>query len=322
MLISRESYLVVSDLHFNTHKQNRFNYHQECVEIIEQLHIINRGIVADKKFLISLGDIVDRGKKDSILYDQILQLLKMLISDFDDVFQVLGNHEKTYYHDNPLFSFIASFDTQALSGWKAKPKSSTPCIKVVDRLEFADVEFVFRHYGTAVHRISDKTGILFTHENIFPEAAKHVVPYLKQSYSGKLDGYAFVFNAHLHSIRATWSIGDTQIHNLGSLLRTSSDDIDDVDLNRIVPVVYINNNRLETIQFAKITLPERNLVYQDESYADQKEVRELAKERKEYKELGRIFYDNDEPLKFVDEAVDSTRDFQIRCLWNKIKGGL
>jgi len=230
---------VVPDLHFSSHKQNRFNYYGECLDVIEQIHDINNRAIADEKFLISLGDIVDRGKSIVGLYNKVSQLIKLLIESFDATYITLGNHEKTYHADNPIFSFIQSFDTEALRGWKAKPESLTPEIIVTDRLGFEDVEFVFRPYGTSVDKVSDKIGILFMHDNLYPSEARTLVPYVKHNYAQSIEEFDFVFNGHLHSIRTPWNLGNTQIHNLGSLLRTKSDEVSDTDLIRLIPVIYI-----------------------------------------------------------------------------------
>jgi len=322
MLISRESYIVVSDLHFNSHKQNRFNYYQECLDVIEDIHRINKNIQADKKYLISLDDMVDRGKPTSSLYDKVVQLIKYLLEPFDGSYIALGNHSRTYHVDNPLFSFIQSFDTPALNHWKAKPVSLTKDIIVTDRLEFEDVEFVFRPYGTAVDKISEKMGILFMHDDLYPPGVDRLVPYVKHRYTHPLEKFDFVFNGHLHSIRTVWSMGRTQIHNLGSLLRTKSEEVMDTDLVRMVPVIYIDGGYFETIRMETITLPPREAVYKEEAYQEQHEVYEMQKERKAYKDFGKVFAFDAEPLELVDEAVSATRNFRVTSLWNKIKGEL
>jgi len=89
--------VVVADLHFNSHKQNRFNYYDECLDVIEQIHTIADDADADKKHLISLDDMVDRGKSTSNLYDKVVQLIKYLIEPFDKAYIALGNHSKTYH---------------------------------------------------------------------------------------------------------------------------------------------------------------------------------------------------------------------------------
>jgi len=320
--ISRESYIVVPDLHFNSHKQNRFNYYKECLDVINDIHFINSSIKADKKHLISLDDMVDRGKSISNLYDRVVQLIKYLIEPFDEIYITLGNHSRTYHIDNPLFSFIQSFDTAALNGWKAKPVSLTKDIIVTDRIEFENVEFVFRPYGTAVDKLSDKMGVLFMHDNLYPPEADGMLPYVKHKYMHPLEKFDFVFNGHLHTIRTVWNIGSTQIHNLGSLLRTQSDEVSDTDLIRLIPVIYITDGNFETINMERITLPPREEVYKEEAYQEQRLNYELSKERKEYKDFGKVFALDAEPLKLVDEAVNATRNFRVSSLWNKIKGEL
>jgi hypothetical protein len=93
-------------------------------------------------------------------------------------------------------------------------------------------------------------------------------------------------------------------------------------LIRLIPVIYLIQGKLETIKMEQITLPPRELVYKEEAYAEQKENRLLANERKEFKEFGKVFAFGDDPLVQVEDAVKATGDFRVKSLWNKIKGEL
>lgn len=315
----REAYIIASDLHFNSHKRNRFDYYGECLDVIDKLHRITSEIQADKKNLISLDDMVDRGKTTPQLYDKVVQLIKLLIDPYDNTYIALGNHTKTYHIDNPLFSFIKSFDTDALIGWKGVPKSLTQGIQVLDRLIFDDMEFVFRPYGTNTDKITDKSGILFMHDDLYPPGAESLVPYVKHRYYGSIEHYDFVFNGHLHSIRTVWNNGQTQVHNLGSLLRTKSDEVLDTDLLRIIPVIYINNGKFETIELKEIILPPREVVYMELEYQKSKEVYLLKKERDIVKDYGKVLDFDGDPIKGVSEAVRAASNFRVSGLWNRIR---
>ena len=322
MLIERVCYIVVTDLHLNSHKQNRYNYFIECLDVIDQIKQIALSIHAKEKNLILLGDEVDRGKTSVDAYDKVLQLLKYLINDFNKTYLVMGNHSKSYSKHNPIYSFIHSFETDTVKSWNVKPLALVPEIEVLDRIEFKDVEFVFRHYGSNTQMISDKVGILFMHDNLYPQEEEHRITYAHNKYIHPIDKFDFIFNGHLHTIRTQWTLGKTQIHNLGSLLRTKAEEVFDSDLVRQIPIIYLEDGYLDTIKMEKITLPPKEIVYKEDEYQEQHEKYILKKDLNEYKEYGKIFQHDIVPLDMLDQSVQATYDIRVRALWSKIKGDL
>lgn len=105
--MKKDAYLLMTDLHFAFRMNARKNYLKEMSDILNKIiHIKNtyeqNGYSVN---LIVLGDLFNRGIADPTEAMHALEFFKYIFSLFSKVYAVIGNHEFTYYKNNP-FGFL------------------------------------------------------------------------------------------------------------------------------------------------------------------------------------------------------------------------
>lgn len=302
-----EGYFILPDFHLNIHKENRFSYAEEafsvCVWLGETVDKYrDRGI--DKLYGISVGDLVDIGHSKRANYVAVQQLIKIVLRMFDDLFLNFGNHEITFYKDNPLFSFIRDIQHPHIISkfGHLKCESSFNEIKTPERIILNDTEIVFRGWGTESVKITDKRGILILHTPLLSsEGAREL--YATNQYEEVItsldsSGYEDIYCGHIHTVIDTWDYHGATVHNLGSLLRTSVQQIDDFNRRRVVPVLIFDDNRNLIEKNEEILmLHERSLIVDEESVLKGQIDREDVKDRKDLKRRASL------PNLFVEDPV-------------------
>lgn len=287
--MSKNVYIVISDLHdWSNNKNNRIDYLEEIdyvKDIIMQLvkTIKQKG---NKVFVLFLGDIFDRGFKSIIRALQVNNYFVALDKSSDGIYSVVGNHETTYYKDNPFWALIGELGSPNLSKIKNKriePKGDTNVINVVDELRDGNVSFYFNHSGLGVEKPSNKTNILLSHNNLTTSEILES-QLIKEDYESKyidigigsiLNGYSLVYLGHEHKRYSKVKVKDSLVHNLASLGRTNIGEVDNRFLERTIPIITVNNGELESVEDFKFDLLTREECVVESKVQQQAEKRIL-----------------------------------------------
>lgn len=277
-------YLIVSDLHKSPNrKKNRFDYGNEIYQVeLEIMRLIKHyRFSGNKVYLIFLGDLFDRGIKDSDSAMGSLNEASYLCSKADGSYSVVGNHEKTYKKGNPFWHLVKSVDSSKLNANNnglvlAKGKSST--VKIIDRLEDGEVEFIFNHHGVGVSNAKKgKVSIgLFHQDIVFREILdeakmknrklfeldestmkdKYDFSYIDRD-DGILSNYNYCFFAHMHKLYGTWNMDNCTLVYLASLGRPNHTEVQENFLERIIPAIVVNDGVLDRVDYNKFDLASR-----------------------------------------------------------------
>lgn len=279
-MMEKHAYLIISDLHdFCKNLDNRIDYPGEISEIKE--HILRIGMeYAEKGYTVNailLGDINNRSYPNvngAVLNNNYWIAANEL---FNRIYNVLGNHETTYYTSNPFFTLLNSMESDKVKSiynkvWK--PIGIFDVFHVIDKLEDGDVAFHFNHYGCPI-TYPDKSKFnigLFHTDFVFSEIAKasedayHMDAFITHSISAEnnelLDLYDICFFAHHHKLYGCWNIqtdkgNNCHVYHLASLGRPNVTEVSDNFLERNIPVVLVEDNKFKTVEDNKITLRSR-----------------------------------------------------------------
>ena len=148
--MSKNVYLVITDVHATyKNKRNRINYLSEVDFVFNKIEELIEKYSYDYNVnLIFLGDIIDvsfKSQDKAILYNNTMIRLDSMV---DKIYSVVGNHEITYYIDNPFWTLMNRIDAPSVTSklnksWK--PKGLMQIINVVDTLADGNVLFHFNH---------------------------------------------------------------------------------------------------------------------------------------------------------------------------------
>lgn len=335
----KNAYLITSDLHKSgKNKANRINYVKE-VEYVEDKLIEIANSYRNQGFNVirlSLGDEFDTSYRE--VNTAMIHLTESirLSKKFNKTYVTVGNHELTYYKNNPFWYLVNRIDSTSIqksrkTGWV--PKGVTTNLNVVDRLVDGEVEFLFNHYGSGI-RLADpnfKTIGLFHQDvvfrNVLDEAKnkygnifeldedtmvkKHNYVYLDNN--SVLKDYQKCYYGHHHMLYGRWEDEDNTEHNyLASLGRTTHREVRDDFLERNVPVVLVEDGILTDVQDNYFNLMSRELCVKEELVKIAEEKYERSKEVQAIKKYNGS---SDDPLKNVKDSLnDSTMSFIIDCI--------
>ena len=344
-------YLVVSDLHLSgQEKPNRLDYGRELEVVFKYLLSLFDKYEGYEICLVFLGDIFDRSyaKVSKACVD--LSLLDLVLSKASKAYSLVGNHEITYYSNNPFWSLVNSLDSDRLLSVvnrNLQPLGYQNRLHVLDSVVVGDTVLHMNHYGVADSSpVSDKINIAFYHKALYsPELITHA----KMSdlptnfvYGGSdssvnvLRKYDYSFLGHLHMLYGTWSLdGRSTVYYLASLGRVSKDEVLDSFLERNIPAIIFEDNKFKHIEdnlfmllsYEDSIIPEVDL-QQRESYELQKSIARV----KEYtsvtddpiSNIRSLFADNSQILRLIDLTLNDsfaeiTTDFSDRIM--KLRSG-
>lgn len=320
-------YLLVTDLHKSPiSKDNRFNYQSEVAvaekEIISNIEKYkSRG---NTVYLIFLGDIVDRGIKDSDQAMKVKNEVAFICSKAKQCFTVLGNHEKSFAKGNPFWHLVKDVQSTKINRAEAntlKGKGKSNILNIVDKLVDGEVEFIFNHHSLGISPASkDKISIGLVHqpivfreildeaklknrelfeldENIMENEYNYV--YLERR--GELvSNYNYMFLAHLHKLYGVWNVDDCEMNFLSSLGRPNCTEVLDNFLERDIPAVIVDNGKFIGIEHNKFNLPSRKISVNE---AIVKSVSERYQRNKKLNEIKGTKLYNENPVDNVKLAV-------------------
>lgn len=323
-------YLVVSDLH-KSYKNlaNRIDYSSE-IEFVE-----NKIISLSSEYrslgyntnLIFMGDIFHSSFRSVSAALKTNTEFRKFSKHFKKVFSVIGNHELTYYNNNPFWYLINNFKTKRIKDLR-ETKVGTGVIDIYDRIIDGEVEIIFNHYNAGIYPATpDMYSIGLFHQDIMfsqvvddaSSKGRNVFKtseFLDMETYNKLDSYNYCMFGHNHMLYGKWEDTDRNlvIHNIASLGRTNHKEVDNNFLERVIPAIIIEDGKLANIELNKFDLPSRELCVNEEEVSLSQDKYKLTKERKEIREYDCM---NDNPvsslkLAFNNAAIDNIIDSFIK----------
>ena len=292
------AYLVVADLHwyyknFKSHKNYR-NEMQQIKDTLIGLAGKYRKEGFNKVSLLLMGDVFHRGYQDVFSAMVDAGFFTSWSRYVGDIYSVVGNHELHYYASNPFFALLSEIGSCKIlesvnSIWT--PLGTDKVINVIDELSDGEVVFHFNHYGTKINKpVDNKVNIGLFHQDIansqIIERSKQILGYNtyapEVSNVEKLASYQYSFLGHMHQMYGTFKTDDGHfICYLGSLGRTSSAEVDDHFLERMIPCVKVIDGKFNGIDQNKFNLPDRDSTL-NLAVVEEKAIQyELTKKKKE-----------------------------------------
>ena len=301
--MSKKVYIIISDLHASyKNKDSRYNYPKEIDYVVSEiiklgLNYKNRGYDV---VLIFLGDIADNSYKDqtqAILLNNIFVKFKDL---FFRVCSVIGNHELSYYKDNPFWTLMSKISSNKVKGilnrtWQAR--GLLQLIDVPDVIEDGEVVFHFNHYSTGIARpYGNKINIGLFHQDI---TSKAIVEDMKLNkgldvfegnpiYFDKtnaLYGYDYAFIGHNHKLYGQWTYIDddtnfkTEIYHLASLGRPNHTEVSNNFLERNLPAILVEDGKFIGVEDNKFNLMSREETVKELVIQQKQEVYQENKQK-------------------------------------------
>lgn len=331
----KKVFLIITDLHITAkEKSNRKFYVKEVNDNLTRVLKIGSKYLNEgyEVYLIFLGDIADRSYSDIIPAIQLNNMFTVYNMLFKKCYTVLGNHEFSFYSDNPtwtLFSNIKSENVNRCLNKNWKPLGMLNLVEVVDTLEVGNVVFSFMHHPTQIIKpVEGKINIGLFHKDLVPSSivrdmeankgleiwSNNLVDFENTS---MLDGYNYCFFGHVHKMygkfryvndKTNWT---SILYYLGSLGRPNQTEVQDNFLERNIPAVIIEDNKFSRIEDNLFNLRSR-----EESVIEQivKDNRESYEKRKEQKELLNYEPISDNPIDNINNVIAS--DASLYQLFN------
>lgn len=306
----KNAYVIVTDAHlFYKNLRNRINYQLETDVVWRKIYEVVRKYAGSWNVnVLFLGDIFHRGYQDPFSAITGNNMIKALREEVCGVYTVLGNHEVSYYKDNPFYTLISDVESQRVkdAGLKVcKPVGLSNVVRVVDELVDGEVTFYFNHHGTGIAETKG-TGVnigLFHQDIVSPAVIEHAEEILGTNIYAKtmdvegqgiLNGYNYSFFGHMHQVFGMYAQENGSIlYYLGSLGRTSTVEVNDNFLTRDIPVVLVEDGRFVGIEKNLFELPKRDdCVLVD----DVEEDREKYEARKDIKAAREYSFNGDDPM--------------------------
>ena len=324
MQLNRNAYIIVTDLHWTSKNlSGRYNYQREIEYAREKIveTVLKYKSFCSKTVLVFLGDLYHNSYSDivpGIVDNNRMIQLRMLV---DDIVSVVGNHEFSYYSDNPFWTLFTKLESNKIKTkinktWQ--PRGVVDIIRVVDELIDGDVRFIFNHYGCGIERppIDGKLNIGLIHQDLYSKAivedlkASKGVPIYEYNpiyfdQSSVLYGYDRCYLGHAHMLYGKWKYVcnqtnyTTYIEYLSTLGRTNHLEVQDNFLERNIPVIIVENGKFVRQEDNFFNLLSR------EECVNEKVIQTSKNKREEYKETKEL---RQTRLQLRDDPIENLRE--------------
>jgi hypothetical protein len=290
----------------DTNIQARYDYRKEINQAFEQLVkvIVKYKKIGVKVHLIWMGDIFHGSYKDVFEATAANNLIIRIKQAVDEMYGVMGNHEFSFYKDNPFWTLISemkSLKVRKMLNRIWQPRGTMDVLNVVDEIVDGEVRFIFNHFGTGVERpqVDGTINIGLFHQDLYAKAIaedmhitkgmdifEHAPLYFDKS--TVLHGYDYAFFGHMHKLYGQWDyVCDkteylTRLWYLASLGRTNHTEVNNLYLERNIPAILVTDGKLVEVQDNKFNLMTREECVNEESVVVNQEIRKKTIEKKEF----------------------------------------
>lgn len=261
--MTKNAYLLVTDLHFDFLKANRKDYFGEIVSAMDDI------IQLSKKYkeqgytatLILLGDVFDGSTSNSSDAMQALELFRYFCSEFDKVYSVVGNHEISYAKDNPFWFLVSTITDDALARIRRyiQPRGILNTIEIPATIVDGEVTIYFNHYGTSP-KVPTSIGVnigIF-HQNVGSnDICKMWGTFDDVEEASYVQAYNYCFFGHMHLAKGRYYLNEQHTccgEWLGSIGRTKIPEILDDSLEVNVPAILVQDGAFQKIEDNHILL--------------------------------------------------------------------
>lgn len=221
--------------------------------------------------LIFLGDIYHNAYNSVTNGIRANNFAMKLMSYADHSFCVVGNHEFTYYTDNPFWTLLTEMGSPRIERFQEKkvwqPLGEIHSLDIVDEWVDGEVRFIFNHHGCQVHKpLQDgKVNIGLFHQDLYAqeiaedmrkslglEIFEHTPVYFDKT--GALEGYDYAFLGHMHMLywRGKYICDltkyETYLYYLSTLGRTNHLEVQDTFRERNIPAVIVDNGKFQGVE--------------------------------------------------------------------------
>lgn len=327
--IDKIAHFNIPDLHIFHKLANRYDYNAEIISIIERVGLTVSRYRSQGYKCISLlnGDVAHKGSARDHLNDYSTQGIKLLLSFFDENYLNMGNHEFSYYKNNPIFKFIKNIEDRriTLNYPHLNCSSLVDDLRVVPILEYEDFEIVFTPYKYLPVRGTKKISHLVMHDDLvsnhaFNKLSTEMPEYkMKRVFVGEGE-FDYIYCGHSHMIRETWEHGSTTVYNLSSLGRSNVNEVNDDFRHRIIPVIISEGGYFKEVVEEVITLHKRADIVDEEKLEKSRLVYKNTKERKEVRESLAISQTLN-PIEALEEDIEASDNNNLSSILEILKQG-
>lgn len=319
----------IPDIHAFHSLANRYDYNAEIIAIIERVGRIVQKYKMQGYTCISLlnGDVAHKGTAKDSLNDYATQAIKLLLSFFDENYLNLGNHEFSYFKNNPIFKFIRQIEDPRVSANYPHIKCSSLVddLRVVPMLEYEDFEIVFTPYKYLAIRGTKKYSHLVMHDDLVSDHAFNRLSTEMPEYRFKRkfvnpNEFDYIYCGHSHRIRETWQHGTTTVYNLSSLGRSNVSEIDDSFRHRIIPVIISEDGYFKEVVDEALTLHKRADIVDEAKLEKSRAAYENTKDRKQVRESLSISQTKN-PIEALTEDIEVAENPNLNAILEILKQG-
>lgn len=319
----------IPDLHVFHSLANRFDYYSEILSIVERVGRVVSKYKQQGYTCISLlnGDVAHKGSPKDSLNNYAVQAIKLLLSYFDENYLNLGNHEFSYYKNNPIFTFIKEIeDPRVRANYPhIKCSSLVEDLRVIPMLEYEDFEIVFTPYKYLPIRGNKPISHLVMHDDLLSNHSHNRLSTEMPEYQIKRvfvneNEFDYIYCGHSHRIRETWQHGNTTIYNMSSLGRSNVNEIDDSFRHRIIPVIISEDGYFKEVVDEALTLHKREDVVDETKLEKSRLLYQNTKERKEVRGSLAISQTKN-PIEALEEDIELADNPNLSSILEILKQG-
>lgn len=348
-------FLIISDLHYSyKNKDSRIDYQGEIGFVLDKILSLideykNKGYSV---CLIFLGDIIDNSFKSMQAGINFNNYFVYFEAECEKVYSVVGNHEMSYYKDNPFWCLFNRIDSPKLKrvltrSWQ--PQGTLQLVNIVDSIELGNSILHFNHHAVPTAQpVEGKINIGLFHKDI---VSKAIVADMQQNlgldiFEGRpsyiesspvIQGYDYCYFGHLHKIYGEWIYTndetgkETRLNYLASLGRPNHSEVKNNFLERNIPaLIFDEDNNFKCTEDNKFNLScreesviEHIILEKQRKYKDNKERKKLinynASSDNPIQNINAAIGDNYELLYLFDTYVQSEVNLEERDLLNNIE---
>lgn len=325
----KRAFLIVTDLHLSAKNiRGRIDYTAESKFAWNKVEsVVDKYLDTGYEVVVLfLGDIFHNSYVSIIDAITANNMVINLRNKVHGIYSVVGNHETTYYADNPFWTLMTTIESDRLKtvrGKMWKPQGVLNVIEVPDEIVYGDTRFVFNHYDVSTVKVDPVEGMktvgLF-HQDLYN---RQLLQYARDKYGlnpyehkiisidspeSPLRGYDYAFVGHGHLLYGEWMFTcdytswKTNLQYLSTLGRTNEKEVNDNFLERDIPAMLFENGKLVGKESNKFNLMPRSDSVIEKVIQENKEKYEVQKIKQQIKKQ-HVSGRSGDPVKAVRESM-------------------